>query len=515
MEQKHRGVIHTTFLVTLVILISKLFGFLRELVLAAKFGATAESDAYIMGYGILSVFVLMINSCTSSTIVPIYSAALQSGGKRTASRYISNMINTFGIVSLLLGLLGLGLSEPLVRIIAPGFTDNFETTVNMTRIMMPSLVFFCISNILASLLNAREQFIAPQLVGFSYSFCIIIAALSFKDTLGVSALAYATNISAVLQVLVLLPFARRAFRYTPSLQFTDERVKRTFKLALPALMGMAINEMNMIVDRSIASGLPGGSVSALNYAYRIVMFILGLLVVPITTILFSKLSIYAAKHDKPSMVEAIKQSMESLAILLLPIIGLGMVLSPEIIKFIYERGSFDTTATATTSYAFMFYIAGVFFFALRDVYTRAFYAEQNTKTPVLLAIISLILNIILDITLVKVMDVGGLALATTISGLVCVIVLLILLRNKFGHLGLRGTSLHIGLTSICALITSAFVYYIDSILMINNVLFRLVICGSAGLVAYFILLLIFRVRGVKILIDAAKRKLSRRSVQRR
>ena len=155
--------------------------------------------------------------------------------------------------------------------------------------MMPSLIFYCISNILASLLNAREQFIAPQLVGFSYSFSIIIAALAFKDTLGVSALAYATNISAVLQVLILIPFARRAFKYTPKLQFTDERVKHTFKLALPALMGMSINEMSMIVDRSVASNLAGGSVSSLNYAYRIVMFILGLLVVPITTILFSKL----------------------------------------------------------------------------------------------------------------------------------------------------------------------------------------------------------------------------------
>lgn len=487
--------VKTTLMITLIIFISKAFGFIREMIMAAYFGAGVESDAYFMASGIVFVLVLLFMSCINATFVPIYIEARYKNGHESANRYANNTLHFFILIAIGVSALSYAAAPLIVRLIAFGFDAHaLLLTTQLARIMFPALAFGVIALVFGSLLNARERFIPQQLVGFAMSICLIFPILFFAKDYGILAAAYGFVAACLFQVLILLPFMRGLYTYVPVLDLSDKRLRQTLKLALPAVLSMAVNEVNHMIDRALASSLPSGSVAALNYSFKLITFVLGVFVVPITTIMFSRMSAYAAKNDKRSISAIVRRCAEIVALVVLPISAIAIALSTEVIQAVYQRGAFDATAVAMTATAFVYYLIGVFFFGLRDVLNRAFYSIQDTSTPMKLGALSVGINIVLCLILVKVMGIGGLALAASISALVGSGLMLLMLRKRLGRLNLMSTIGQLALVIMAALFGGGTALLCKNTLSINNEILRIIISAAAGCAAYALGVLVLGVR---------------------
>jgi len=251
-----------TMLVTGVIIFSKVFGFVRDMILANYFGTGTANDAYVSAYSLFYLPVLLFNSCISATLIPLYVEEREQRSLKHANHFASNTLNLFALAALAISALFFVLARPLVRLIYVGFEPaKTDLTVQLVRTMLLSLVFNITSIGLASLLNAAEQYIAAQLTGFPLSACIILASVLFSEKYGIVAVGWGVFAANILQTLILIPFLRGWFHYTPVLDFSDRRFHRLLALAGPAMLSMGISELNHMIDHALASGLNPGDIS--------------------------------------------------------------------------------------------------------------------------------------------------------------------------------------------------------------------------------------------------------------
>lgn len=514
MAQSSHRTVRTTLMVTLVIFASKAFGFIRDVISAGYFATGMERDAYASAYSLFYLPVLLFNSCITSTIVPLYINTRDKNGLRAANSFASNCMNLFGIAGFGIGLLMLILARPLVGIVYGGFASvpgKLDLTARMTQVMMPSLPFVAISIVMASLLNANERYVAAQLTGFPLTIAVIVATVAFAPRFGIVAVAWGVFASGILQMLILVPSTSNAIHYSLRVRPRDPRIQRMLLLALPAILSMAVNELNHMIDKSIASFLNNGDISAMDYAYRLITFATGVLAVPLTTIMFSRLSQQAARDDRRGIAEILSQSIEVLTLILLPVTVVGSVLSYDVIRLAYMHGKFGADAAAVTSGVFLYYLVGIWGFSLRDVLNRAFHALQDTKTPMLIACVSVVLNVVLNLTLSQFMGVNGLALATSISCAIGALILFLLLKRKLGRkFGLRGTTdqllritLAACISTVVAVALNHFVPEADGKLI---VFLRLLLVSGFAFAAFFLSAALLRVRQLAFLKNLLHRR---------
>ena len=514
MARKER-LFRTTALVTLVIIVSKLCGFVRDMITANYFGTGVESDAYTASYSLFYLPIFLFNSCITSTLVPMYVQAKKDGGDTEANRFGSGAFNLFGLAAIIIAAVMFIFAEPLVNILYSGFEpEKLALTAKLTRIMLISLVFNVTSIVMSSILNAKEKFIAGQLTGFPLSIACIIAAVFFSEKFGITALAWGVFASGVLQVVVQLPFFFGWFRYSPNFNVTDPRFRKLMVLAGPALLSMAVSELNHMIDHWLASGLAEGSMTALNYGYRLITFITGILVVPITTIVFSKFSKMAANGDRDGMLATIRRCVEVLALMIVPVIAICAVMNKDVIRFAYGSGAFDERSVAMTSGAFLFYVIGVLSFGLRDLMNRSFHAMKDTKTPFRVACVVVALNIALNFILRALMGANGLALATTLSGFCGMVLMFVMFRRRVGQLGLKKTLIDVAKIlaggAVCALASFGMDAVLPAAAGRIQVFFRLAAVSVVALGAYGIVEIILRERQLAVITGGIIRKFTHR-----
>lgn len=425
-------------MVTAVIILSKIAGFLRDMILANYFGTGMENDAYVSAYSLFYLPVLLFNSCISATLIPLYVQEREQHSLAHSNRFASNALNLFSLAALVVSALVYVLAGPLVNLVYTGFdAEKAALTVQLTRIMLLSLVFNVASIVFSSLLNAVEKYIAAQLTGFPLSLCVILASVFFSAKYGIIAVAWGVFASSILQMLILLPFLRGWFTYSPVIDFKDQRFHQLLILAGPALLSMGISELNHMIDHALASGLNSGDISAMSYAYRLITFLLGVLMVPLTTVMFSRMSRMAASHNESGVLEVLRHCVLVIALVALPIVAIAVVMSTDVIKFAYMRGAFGMDSVRVTAGILIFYVIGVPAFGMRDFLNRLFHALQDTKTPFRVACLVVGLNIVLNLILRKFMGANGLAFATSIAGAIGMTVMFFLLRRRFGGLGFK------------------------------------------------------------------------------
>ena len=424
MTSKKNKFLSTTLSVTLVIFLSKGIGFVREMIMAYYFGRGMATDAYNSAYSLFYLPVLLFSSCVTSTLVPLYIQSENSLGRDAANRFGSNTLNLFMAFALGVSALMTAFARPLVRIVYPGFSgEAFDLTVSLSRVMFPALLFFVAGIVLSTILNAQEHYLAAQLTGFPLSFSLITAAILFNGTGGIRAQAWGVFIAGVLQVAILCPALRKDFRYSFTFDIRDAGFRKLIILAVPAVLSMAVNELNHMIDRMLASALNAGDISSMAYAFKIVMFMMGVIVVPLTTIAFSNMSRTAANKNIKAFSEQVRDSVALLSSVIFPLVMIAAVCSKEIIRLAYFRGQFDETSVLLTGEVFLFYVVGVPFYGLRDIMNRVYHSLQDTKTPMIVACVSMAVNIALNLVLRRAMGVNGLAFATTVAALIGVILL--------------------------------------------------------------------------------------------
>jgi len=264
------------------------------------------------------------------------------------------------------------------------------------------------------------------------------------------------------------------------------------------MLSMGISELNHMIDHALASGLNPGDISSMSYAYRLITFLLGVLMVPLTTVMFSKMSRLAAAKDQKGMLEVLRRCILVIALVALPIVAIAVVLRFDVIKFAYMRGRFDMHSVEVTAGILMCYVVGVPAFGLRDFLNRVFHSLQDTTTPFWVSCVVVGLNIALNLILRIFLGANGLALATSIAGATGMVILLLALKKRFGHLGFSRILPDLARIIVAALACGALCLLLDRTLPLamgtGRVFLRLAVCAGASLIGYVVCCLVLRVR---------------------
>lgn len=448
-------------LIMVLTLISKIFGFFRDVTLAAKFGTSVFMDAYNMATVIPMILFAAVTAAIATTVIPIFTEYYQKEGREKAFDFINNLLGTVGVVTIVLTFIGIIFAPYLVKFVAPAFTgEKFELTVKLTEILLPTMVLIASSNIFTGALQAMEHFTVPAMIGIPYNIVVIGAAILYAHKFGIIVVAYSIIFATFIQALMQLPVLYKlGYRFRLKINFKDEGVKKVIVLAIPVLIGTGIQTINVYVDRVIASFLPDGSIAALNYANRLNMFALGIFSTAITTVIYPVLSRHSVQEDKEGFVKSLNFAVSGILYILLPVSIGAMVLRVPIIRVLFERGAFDERSTYLTSIALFYFAIGMTAYGLRDVLSRSFYSMKDTKTPMINGALAVLVNIILNLILVRYLELGGLALSTSIAAIFATFLLFNSLRKKIGRINGRYMLISFLKASAGSLIMALVVYF--------------------------------------------------------
>ncbi|CDF57726.1 murein biosynthesis integral membrane protein MurJ [Thermobrachium celere] len=499
----------TAIIIMVITVLSKILGFIREVSLSYFFGANNITDAYLISQTIPTVLFSFIGAALGTGFIPMFSEIKVKVDEKKAIQFTNNLINIFIFLCTFLVSLAYLFTEPLVKMFAFGFTgDTLKLAINFTRISIFSIYFSGLVYIFIAYLQIKNNFIIPALIAFPMNIIIILSMYIATKT-NFLYLAVGTVISFLAQLLFILPFTcSKGYKYKFYFDLKDKYVLTLFNIAVPAILGVSVNQLNVLVDRTIASKIVEGGISALNYANKLNGFVFGIFVISISTVLFPSISKMAAEKNYDGLKKSLNESINSINLLVIPAtIGLMMFSTP-IVEMLFARGAFDERAVKMTSSALLFYSIGMIGYGLREVLSKAFYSLKDTKTPTINAVISLIMNIILNITLSRFMGIAGLAFATSISAIVCTGLLFISLRKKIGGFGLKEIIMSFIKIFISSIVMGVVAKASYSLLLQGfNKNLSLIIAIILGITVYFAIVPFMRIREVDDIILKLKIKL--------
>jgi putative peptidoglycan lipid II flippase len=412
--------IQATLLIAVLNFLSRVLGLGREIAIAHQFGATFATDAYLVALTIPSILFMVFSQALATVVVPVFTEYKARGETAEAWRVAAAVVNLLLLVLAAVTVTGLALAPVLVRLIAPGFDGAvLELAVTLTRIMFPLLVFSGLATVFNGFLNANNIFGIPAFSGAVNNLVIIAAALTLGSLFGIHGLACGTVLGMVAAGLVQLPSLYRAgFRFRPVIDRRHPGVKKVWHLMLPITLGIAISQLYILIDRVLASLLVEGSIAALNFANKLIQLPVSLFVLALSTAVFPTLTTWAAEGKEAEVRHTLRRALRIIVLTTLPAaVGL-MVLRYPVVQLLFERGAFDERATALTAFALLFYAVGLVGLAANILLTRGFYAFQDTRTPVKLLVVNVVLNLALSLALMGPLQVGGLALASSLAALV-------------------------------------------------------------------------------------------------
>lgn len=490
-------------LVMALFVVSRALGLLREMVIGAQFGASADLDAYLAAFRLPDLlFTLVAGGALASAFIPTFSERLARDDEGDAWDLASKVANLLVLSLTVLAILAGVFAQPLVaHIIAPGFSPAQQAlTVSLMRWMLVSTIIFGLSGLVMGILNAYQHFLLPALAPVFYNLAIILAALFLAPSMGVHALVLGVVIGAFLHLLVQVPgLTHFHARWTPSLSLADPGVREVLRLMAPRVLGLAVVQVNFMVNVFLASGLVAGSISALNYAWLIMLLPQGIFAQAIATAAFPTFSHQAAKGERKAMQDTLGGILALLLFLTIPAAVLLYQLRFPFISLLLERGAFDAHATEMTAYALAFFSIGLVGHAVVEITARGFYALKDTITPVTVGVSAMLGNVLLSLLLIKPLAHGGLALANSTATLVEMVVLLWLLRSKLG--GWRESQVGRSLlkTLVASAIMAAAVALLLQMLGDWSQSVQAIVIGGAAVIVYVVTAWILRSPEVRAL----------------
>ena len=412
--------------------VSKILGFFREASLAAVFGSTSDTDAYLVAQTIPYLLGATISYALTTAFIPVYSQMREEQGVEVGSRFATSVIWAVLTVSVLLIGIGEISAEQLVRFVAPGFRGQLaDLTTYLSRIILPMMLFQLLSGLFAGILQADGQFGLPTAAGLIQNVSIIVSIVAFGPRYGIKSVAVGALTGAALACVVLVPaLSLTRFRWSRGFDLGNYGLRRVGILMLPAIIGAGAGQLNTLVDRMLASGLPEGSVSALNYANRLMQLAPAIIGASVITVVYPTLARLIARNDRRGFTETMVDALGLVHFMLVPVAVGACVLRKPLVRIVFERGAFDAVATEETAWALLFLSIGIAIFTMRDLVGRAYFALQDATTPMILGLVAVGFNIILNLLLVGPLGQGGLALATAAAALIELATGLVVFRRR-------------------------------------------------------------------------------------
>ena len=416
--------------------VSRLIGILRDRIFAHLFGAGDVLDAYYAAFRIPDfIFNLLIVGALSAGFIPVFTKVLLKD-KKEAWKVANGVVNITALLLILVSGILFIFTPQLTAKIVPGFSpEKIKLASDLTRIMLFSPILLGLSSVANSILQSFKNFFIFSITPILYNLGIIFGALVFVPVFGTSGLAYGVLLGSLLHLLIQLPsLIKLGYQYQLIWGWSNSAVREICYLIIPRTLGLAVGQINLIIITTMASTLSTGSVAVFNLANNLQFFPIGIIGVSFAVAAFPTLSELAAENKNTEMIESLSRTIKQVLFFIVPLSIIFLILRAQIVRVVLGSGAFDWNDTILTADTLAFFSLSLFAQSLIYLLARAFYALRDTKTPLWIATISAIVNIILCIYLKKYFGVLGLALAFSFSAILQMSILWIVLRNKLGTL---------------------------------------------------------------------------------
>lgn len=432
----------TAFMLMLVTILSKVFGFLRESVMAYFYGAGDIVAIYAVANTLPVVIANFVASGIIYGFIPIYTKAKNEEGEEVAEEFTSNIFNILMVFGLVAVIFGFVFAEAFCKLFSPDLKGELlQTAIVFTRIIMFAIFSYFYSAVFRGYLNLKGNFFIPAVTGLIMNVIIIAFTIISGLAKNPYLLAVGCLLGNVLQY-IMFPKANRdhGYKYKRKIDIHNKYIKSLIIISIPVIVSSAAGEIALTVDNSMASYYFGNaSISFLRYSKTLLSLITGVITVSVTTSIFPTVSHLGQKGDIENMKIQINSAIVLTMLLVIPATIGMMSLAEPIIKLVYQRGAFDNKSVIVTASMLIAYAPFVIFQSFADVIDKGFYAVGDSKSPLIIVVIQQIINVILNFILIQFFDIQGLALATAISTAVCAIMMLIKFRKNFGRINFKSS----------------------------------------------------------------------------
>ncbi|AKA71919.1 murein biosynthesis integral membrane protein MurJ [Clostridium scatologenes] len=435
-----KKVIKSSIIVMILIILGKVLALIRDSLIAAKFGVTYVTDIYNFALGIVYLLTTISYGLTT-TFIPLHTEHLQKNNEEHKNRFVNNVINVSSIITIIITVLLIIFAKDIIYIFGHGLSKDskvFDSSIQVTRIMMLSLVFISLQSVVTGVLQSHKEFYEPAAMAMVSNIVYVIYLVFFAVEFGIKGFAIATVIGFFMQFLINIPkYKKLGYGYKLVIKFKDPELINMLKLMIPIIISTSVVQLNLFINRSFATNIYGGAVTVLDFANKINTLAYEVFAIGIAMIVYPTLSELAVKEDKTEYKNSLSQAINIIMIILIPAAIAIAVLREPLITIIFKRGAFNNEALKLTANALLFYCPAMIAYGIRDVLNKAFYSIKDSKTPMVNSFIGIVLNIIINLIVIKYMKVSGLTLAITISASVTTIMMIWNLHKKLDGIKLK------------------------------------------------------------------------------
>jgi len=434
-------------------------GLVRNVIIARQFGIGAELDAYFAAFRLPDLlFTIVAGGALATAFIPVFADFLTAGDRDGGWRLASAITNLVVLATSVFALVVALLAPWLVRtFIVPGFTpDQQAETVQLMRILLLSTIIFGISSVQTSVLHGFKQFLLPALAPAMYPLGVIAGALWLAPIMGIRGLAIGAVLGSLLHLLVKVPgLIHYGFRWWPVLDLDTSAVRQVLMLMVPRILDLAVFQFTLVATTNLASRLDAGSVSALEWGWDAMQLPETIIGTAFGLVAFPTLAELAARHDLAGLRTTLSETLRAVITLTVPAAAALILLGRPLLALLYQRGSFDAAATEAVYIALRFFALGLVGHASLELVARAFFAQKDTVTPLLIAITFGVIQVLLALLLMQALGYGGLALANSLAITGEVLLLMLVLRKRWGHIDARAILATLARVALATLVMSA------------------------------------------------------------
>ncbi len=510
-NEKKKGLLGSAAIMGVIILISKLLGLFRDILVANFYGSTMEAVAYEAASRLpVTIFDLVIGGVVTSAFIPVFNGILVRRGKADAMNFANKYLNLIIYICVAIAIVGVIFAEGLLTLIAPDISSEAASlAATLTRIMFPMIIFTGIAFSFVGILQSMGEYNLPAVISLVSNSIMVVYLFTLNRFFGIVGLAAAMLIGWAAQATVQAPKAYSfGFSYRPKIKIFDKDILHALKNALPILIGTWTTPICSLINTRFASGIENGrAMTAMGYANRLYIMIVGIFSFVATNLLFPYFSKAQAEGDKSGAEKLVKISVKTLVYIIAPITVGIIVLAEPFCAVVYQRGEFTSFDTSMTAAALTGYALGMVFMAINEVIVKAIFAADKPRLPMISSLVSMVFNIALVTVLASRLGIFGIALASAAATALNVLVNLIFAyRIGVCRFTLRDTA-DIVVSVISAVIMALPVYFVST--PVSGALLKIIVSVAAAVPVYFVLSFILRSEEAKFIASPVIRKIKK------
>ncbi len=521
-KPKQNSVLYAAGMLTIMMTISRILGFVRDASVSSMFSMSWQADAYTAAFTIPDfIYFALVGGGLSSAFIPVFSSYLATNKEEDGYKMASSLLNLVAVASLVLIAIGMVFTPQLVDLLTEFKHAEAEQatalTVLLTRIMFAQCFFMCLAGISQGILQCYKEFTIPALGAVVYNIAIIVIGLLLAQHIGIMGFTIGVVVGAALNLLLQIRSMRQyQFSYRLMIDLHHPGVRRFFVLFVPVMLGLSMNEINLLVTQFLSTSLGEGVVFSMKQAQRIMMLPVGIFAAAIGLSVFPTMTSHVARGEIVEYKQNLTMGLRTIIFIMLPATAGLMALSLPVVRAMYLLGEVTTEQIETLSIMLIFYCIGIVGYGAQQILNRGFYAVQDTKSPVLINVFVLLFNIILSIVLVGPLGYRGLALSYSLTGLLSMFVLGIFLRRKIGAYGgsalLKSAMQSVIASAVMGVVVYATANGLEQVLDISSKLMQVgqVTIGiCVGVIVYALMAIVMRMEEAQMVLRVVKRKLRR------